>query len=119
MRVVRHGSLAWKLLMLNARHLISTHVDHPIVRPEEIVRLGPPGWRFAFLQHGVIKDDISRWLNGKGIDLFVTSTPQEHESIAGDHTPYRYTTREARLTGLPRFDKVLAEGAHTRLTGAI
>ena len=38
LRVVPHGSLAWKLLMLNARHLISSHIDHPIVRPHEIVR---------------------------------------------------------------------------------
>jgi glycosyltransferase involved in cell wall biosynthesis/CDP-glycerol glycerophosphotransferase (TagB/SpsB family) len=110
LRVVPHGSLAWKLLMLNAQHLISSHIDHPIVKPEEIVALAPPKWRFVFLQHGVIKDDISNWLNGKNIDIFVTSTPGEQESIAGDHTAYRYTTREAHLTGLPRFDKVRAEG---------
>jgi CDP-Glycerol:Poly(glycerophosphate) glycerophosphotransferase len=110
LRVIPHGSLVWKLLMLNARHLISSHIDHPIVRPEQIVRLSPPRWRFTFLQHGVIKDDLSNWLNGKDIDLFVTSTPQEQESIAGDHTSYRYTTREAQLTGLPRFDKIRAEG---------
>ncbi len=109
-RMVPHGSLAWKLLMLNAQHLISTHIDHPIARPTEIVRLAPPRWRFTFLQHGVIKDDISNWLNAKNIDVFVTSTPGEQESIAGDHTPYRYTTREAHMTGLPRFDKIRAEG---------
>ena len=85
-RVIPHGSLAWKLLMLNAQHLISSHVDHPVVRPEAITAIAPPKWRFTFLQHGVIKDDISTWLNGKHIDVFVTSTPGEQESIAGDHT---------------------------------
>ena len=58
----------------------------------------------------MIKDDLSNWLNGKDIDVFVTSTPGEHESIAGDGTAYRYTSREAQITGLPRFDKIRAEG---------
>jgi CDP-glycerol glycerophosphotransferase (TagB/SpsB family) len=55
----------------------------------------------------VIKDDLSSWLGRKQIDLFVTSTSQEHASIAGDHTTYPFTTKETVLTGLPRFDKLL------------
>lgn len=110
-RVIPRGSLRWKLLMLNCRHLISSHIDQPIIRPAEIVRLREPGWRFTFLQHGVIKDDLSNWLNTKRIDVMVTSTPQEHASIAGDHTPYVLTTREVQLTGLPRFDRLLEVGA--------
>jgi len=105
-RLVAHGSRDWKLLMLNCRHLISSHADHPVVRPPEIMRLTRQRWRFTFLQHGVIKDDLSGWLNPKQIDLFVTSTPQEHASIAGDHTPYVFTTKETVLTGLPRFDRL-------------
>lgn len=112
-RVIAFGSWRWKLLVLNAEHLLSSHADDPIVAPPEIVKtLGvKPSWRFTFLQHGVIKDDLSGWLNRKPIDTFVTSTRAEHESIVADHTPYRYTTREARLTGLPRFDRLRALGA--------
>jgi glycosyltransferase involved in cell wall biosynthesis/CDP-glycerol glycerophosphotransferase (TagB/SpsB family) len=110
-RVVPHGSLRWRLLMLNCRHLISSHADHPIVRPEQITRLVTPTWRFAFLQHGVTKDDLSGWLNAKNFDIFLTSTVAEQASVAGDTTAYRYTTREAKLTGLPRFDRILAAGA--------
>lgn len=109
-RVVPHGSLLWKVLMLNCTHLISSHVDQPIVRPSAIARLRKPEWRFTFLQHGVIKDDLSRWLNAKPIDVFVTSTRAEQESVAGDGTGYRFTTREAVMTGLPRFDALLAAG---------
>ena len=31
-------------------------------------------------------------------------------SIVDDRTTYRYTTREVKLTGLPRFDRLLEEG---------
>jgi glycosyltransferase involved in cell wall biosynthesis/CDP-glycerol glycerophosphotransferase (TagB/SpsB family) len=109
-RVIPHGSLRWKLLMLNCQHLVSSHIDDVIVKLPEITKLIDPKWRFTFLQHGVIKDDLSTWLNRKNIGLFVTSTPAEFESIAGDHTAYRYTSREAKLTGLPRFDRILEEG---------
>ncbi|MGH8962697.1 MAG: CDP-glycerol glycerophosphotransferase family protein, partial [Jatrophihabitantaceae bacterium] len=110
-RMVPHGTRQWKLLMLNCVHLISTHADAPVHRPPAIVRMIKPAWKFTFLQHGVIKDDLSRWLNPKGIDLFVTSTPQEQASIAGDETPYAYTSKEAKMTGLPRFDRLREVGA--------
>jgi glycosyltransferase involved in cell wall biosynthesis len=110
-RVVAHDSLPWLALMLNCLNLVSSHVDKPVHRPDRVLRLaknGKPPWRFSFLQHGVIKDDLSRWLNPKAVHLFVTSTAAEQESVAGDHTQYAYTTREAKLTGLPRFDRLLA-----------
>ena len=108
-RVVAYGSLRWQLLMLSCRHLISSHVDVPVHRPRRIVWLlapAEPAWKFTFLQHGVIKDDLSAWLNTKAVDLFVTSTPAETASISGDGTPYRFTTKEVKLTGLPRFDRL-------------
>jgi glycosyltransferase involved in cell wall biosynthesis len=111
LRIVPHGSLRWKLLMANCRHLISSHADAPIMRPPALLKIMEPRWRFTFLQHGVIKDDLSGWLNGKQIDLFITSTPAEYASVAGDHTPYTFTTKEVKLTGLPRFDRLLEIGA--------
>lgn len=107
-RVVAYGSLRWKLLLLNAAHVLSSHADQPIQAPTQITQeLGVvPEWRFTFLQHGVIKDDLSNWLNPKLIDTFITSTPAEQESIVADHTSYVFTTREAVLTGLPRFDRL-------------
>jgi CDP-glycerol glycerophosphotransferase (TagB/SpsB family) len=109
--VVDYGSFAWRMLMLNARWLLSSHADVPIVRNPAIMRLVPrPTWKFAFLQHGVIKDDLSLWLNAKDIDLFVVSTAAELESVAGDGTTYIYTSKEVRNTGLPRFDRLLEKG---------
>jgi glycosyltransferase involved in cell wall biosynthesis len=113
-RIVPHGSIRWKLLMLNCRHLVSSHVDQPIIRPAAVTRLAQPRWRFSFLQHGVTKNDISHWLNPKDLDLLFTSTRAEHESIVGENSSYRYTERETRLTGLPRFDQLRAAGQAVR-----
>ncbi|WP_395693585.1 CDP-glycerol glycerophosphotransferase family protein [Nocardioides sp.] len=44
------------------------------------------------------------------MDTFVVSTPRELASIAGDHTPYKFTTREVAMTGLPRFDRLREVG---------
>lgn len=110
-RLVAHGTARWKLLMLNCRHLVSSHADAPIHRPGGVAQYNRAEWSISFLQHGVIKDDLSRWLNPKGLDLFVTSTPQEQESIVGDGTTYLYTDKEAKMTGLPRFDRLLSLGS--------
>ncbi|WP_017933209.1 bifunctional glycosyltransferase/CDP-glycerol:glycerophosphate glycerophosphotransferase [Nocardioides sp. Iso805N] len=111
-RLVAFGSEEWKLLMLNAKHLVSSHPDTAVSRPPTLA-FAAPGWRTTFLQHGVIKDDLSGWLNRRPLDVFVTSTPAEHESIVGDHTGYTYTSLEAVMTGLPRFDRLLAVGRET------
>jgi len=106
-RVLAHGSLRWKVVALNAEHLLSSHADLPVIAPRELEGLAVrPRWRFTFLQHGVIKDDLSSWLNVKPIDLFVTSTTAEYQSIVEDHNGYVFGEREAILTGLPRFDRL-------------
>ncbi|MBS4752054.1 CDP-glycerol glycerophosphotransferase family protein [Nocardioides sp. zg-ZUI104] len=109
-RLVDYGSHRWKLLMLNAKHLISSHADEPIVHPPGL-EFTAPRWRFTFLQHGVIKDDLSKWLNTKPIETFVTSTAGEYDSIVADGNAYRFSSREVVLTGLPRFDLVREAGA--------
>jgi glycosyltransferase involved in cell wall biosynthesis len=113
-RLVPYGSWRWQLLMLAAAHVASSHADLYVIRPLERRRFGLPQWRFTFLQHGVIKDDLSRWLNQKRFDLFVTSSPREYESIVGDNTPYAFTTKEVKLTGLPRHDALIAKRDATR-----
>lgn len=104
-RVVNYRSLKWKLLMLNARHVISSHAEVPILDPAEIRALGvTPQWKNTFLQHGVTKNDLSSWLNPKGIDLLVTTTPDEQASIVEDGTRWRFTSKESKMLGMPRLD---------------
>jgi glycosyltransferase involved in cell wall biosynthesis len=113
LRVVPHRGLRHILLLLNAEHLISSQVDHYVVQPLDRRLFGPSRWKFTFLQHGVIKDDLSYWLDGKPIARFLTSSPDEHASIVADGTPYRFSDKEVRMTGLPRHDRLIALAAQT------
>ena len=66
---------------------------------------------FVFLQHGVIKDNMSAELNRsrRHIDGFVTSSERERASILDGG--YGYTAQQVWLTGLPRFDELKSNPA--------
>ena len=62
--------------------------------------------KFVFLQHGIIKDDLSAWLNryNKNMTGFITAAASERDSIiSGD---YYYPKETVWLTGLPRYDRL-------------
>lgn len=106
--LIAFGSHKHKALLVNAIHNISSHADH------YVTNYLPHKWykdiiksKYTFLQHGVIKDDLSRWLNPKQIDCFITTTEREYDSIASEHTSYKFTKKEVVLTGLPRHDALL------------
>ena len=113
-RLVARGTDDHVLLILNTSRMISSHVDWYVVQPLEHARFGRPTWRLVWLQHGVTKDDLSRWINPKPISLMVTATGQEFEAIVGDRTPYVYSTREVKLTGFPRHDRLLELGSNSQ-----
>ena len=70
--------------------------------------------RFIFLQHGVTKDNISGWINGKPIDLIITAASKEALSIQSAGSPYYLTPRQTALTGFPRHDALLKKQAAKR-----
>jgi CDP-glycerol glycerophosphotransferase (TagB/SpsB family)/glycosyltransferase involved in cell wall biosynthesis len=105
-RLVAYQSLRWYALILNADVVASSHADHYVVKPLDPRRYGKPRFKFVFLQHGVIHNDLSRWLNGKEMDLFITTTEGEHAAVAGPGQ-YAVSDKEAVLTGLPRHDGLL------------
>lgn len=107
-RLVAYGSWQWKCLMLLAAHLASSHADRYVTEPLPRDRYGDPQWTFTFLQHGVIKGDISRWLNHKEIGVFVTATEDEYDFVSGPG-PFKVGPKEVRLTGLPRHDDLLRQ----------
>lgn len=57
------------------------------------------------------KDDISRWINSKTIAGMVTSTVDEYASIAGNNSPYAFSSKEVALTGMPRHDTLVNKAA--------
>lgn len=100
------GSAEHKAALASCDKVISSHANYYVTN-----LLGPKmlsGRHFIFLQHGVIKDDLSNWLNSKeDINCFVTSSPEEYHSICDDNTRYYHTKKEVVLTGLPRHDALL------------
>ena len=97
-------------LVLIADFVISSHcngvVENPFWNDAEMFRDLYHRPKLIFLQHGVIKDDMSRTLNRFNTNFtgFVTSTQAEWQSIL-DY-PYYYSPQEVWLTGLPRFDEL-------------
>lgn len=65
--------------------------------------------KFIFLQHGVIHNDQSSLFkpDWKRFDLFLASAYGEYESIGGELSTYKFTSKEVKLTGLPRHDALI------------
>lgn len=106
-KVLAMDSFKYKMRFLCAEKIISAHADAWTINA-----FGENGvymkdfydFDFAFLQHGITKDDISSWItkHNKNIKLLVTAAVREYDSIVnGD---YSYTANEVKLTGFPRYD---------------
>lgn len=111
-KVLCFGTIRYKLKFLLSSKIISSQANEFVLNPfdkkEKYLR-DLYKFKFVFLQHGIIKDDLSKWLQkyNKNIKLFVTSAKNEYDSIVnGD---YYYTENEVKLTGLPRYDKLVNE----------
>jgi CDP-glycerol glycerophosphotransferase (TagB/SpsB family) len=104
--LLAYGSKEHYTALTKAEWLISSHVDIPVTDPMGTRTLfGVPSYKIAFLQHGIIMHDLSRWLNQFNIDVMVTSVQPEYESLIKGK--YKFTKREVVLTGLPRHDSLL------------
>ncbi|HEH5121280.1 TPA: CDP-glycerol glycerophosphotransferase family protein, partial [Campylobacter coli] len=104
-RLIDPKGFYFKYLIYKADKIISSHIDRYIFNA-----LGGDTLKtkdFIFLQHGVIKDDLSRWLNQRKIDILITSTKAEYNSIIGDFNQYKFSTKEVVLTGLARWDALI------------
>lgn len=108
-KVLPYGSLKYKIYFLMANKIISSQADSWVTNPfgkantyyRDLYR-----YDFVFLQHGIIKDNLSSWLNyyDKNIKLFVTSVEDEWASVL--NSEYGYDKNIVKLTGLPRYDNL-------------
>lgn len=113
--VVAQNSRHHKLLHSLAEYIISSQGEEYIFNPfhtdgtEELFRdlISIP--KFIFLQHGIIKDDLSNWLSrfNKNIKGFITAAYPEYRSILEYN--YNYSEKEVWLTGLPRHDRLYCD----------
>ena len=111
-KVVEQDSREHMLLHLTADCIISSQADEYIIDPvwrkgfvKNVYKDLYCRSRFVFLQHGVIKDDLSSWLNryNKNIDGFVCTAFREAQSVRD--CDYYYDD-QVWLTGLPRYDRL-------------
>lgn len=108
--VVPYMSWRHKLIHLLAEHTISAYSHDEISSPfgQFSLYYGDLLQRnkIIFLQHGIIKDDLSPVLNKyqKNYALFVTSTVRERQAVQTDN--YGYNKEQIIMTGLPRYDRL-------------
>lgn len=106
-RLIPFGSDQSIAATQNAKYILSSHADGGSYAPIDEKRYGQVKAKRIFLQHGMTKDDLSKWLNTKALALMVTCSGPEQESIVEDGSPYRLTRREVKLTGFPRHDSLV------------
>lgn len=112
-RLLAYGSAEHERALRSCDKIISSHIDQCVVNYFKDGSLLDK--KIVFLQHGVIKDDLSDWLNTKKIDCFITTSKAEYESIAGNFNRYKFSEKETLLAGLPRHDRLVFNESHEKI----
>lgn len=107
--VLAYKSIKHRILGMFVENIVTSHPDNEIIYPfwgRYPFFAGLLKSNNVFLQHGIIKDDISSWLNKSNMNLsfFLTSSKLEYESIF--KYPYNYSENVVKLLGLPRYDNL-------------
>lgn len=108
-KVIPYKSLKHRFLGLFVENIITSHPDNEVIYPfwgGYPFFAGLPKSNNIFLQHGILKDDISSWLNKSNMNLsfFLVSSTKEYESTF--KYPYNYEKDVIKLLGLPRYDNL-------------
>ena len=110
-KVVNHGSVLYKSILLASTKIVSSAAEDAVFEPfgknRDIMKSFIAS-DFVFLQHGITKDDQSRWLNryNKNIKLLICAGVPEYWSFLTNRA-YYYDSNVVKLTGFPRHDKLL------------
>lgn len=105
--LIDYGSLKFKRELSKCKYLVSSHlfIWNDLIK-QNGVHSGASK-RKIWLQHGVICNDNSNVVNTKDIDLMITSTQNEYNSIGSSFTRYNLLPSQLILSGLPRHDELL------------
>lgn len=103
--LVRYGTVAHWRLLFNCDHFLTSHPDEANIKPwkEYGARVGAPSYKLTFLQHGIIRSDLSSWLGTKKYHIFCSSAQVEYDSLL-NNIKYRLSPDTLKLTGLARHD---------------
>lgn len=109
-KVVEPLSWEHKMLFLLNEFSLSSQANKPVINPfgklEYLYRDLMYNKKLVFLQHGVTKDNQSKWLNKYNRNLFgfIVSTKPEYDSVF--EYDYYYSEKYVWLTGMPRYDRL-------------
>jgi CDP-glycerol glycerophosphotransferase (TagB/SpsB family) len=112
-------SFKHKLYYIFTKKLISSQGSefdlNPFLNTNHQLTAGICNLDFYFLQHGVIKDNMSSWLRkyDRNPKLIVTSTQGEYESMFDEG--YFYDEDVIQLLGLPRYDNLTNENVKKQI----
>lgn len=111
-RVLNFDFYYYKIIFLMADKIISSQADDWVLNAfgkNNRYYRDLYNYKFIFLQHGIIKDDLSVWLHkfNKNIAMFVTAAENEYKSIL--EGKYGYDEKVVKLTGMPRYDSLIDE----------
>ncbi len=112
-KCIDYLSYKHKILSMFATYLVSAHTHDDFRKPLGIYHKYMADAicnnNFIFLQHGIIKSDQSRVLNrgNMNIDMFVTSSRDEQESIINGN--YGYNAKSIQLCGMSRYDGLYSQ----------
>lgn len=107
-KVISPYSKKYKIYFMFATKNISSQLDPPIMAPincdnylKDILRK----CKIVFLQHGIIKDDLTSCYNRckDNMAIFITSAKREYDSIVSN-PGYHCGPDITKLTGLARYD---------------
>lgn len=107
--ILNLDSYEYLKMFLKADKIISSMsnswVDNPFGEDRKYIR-DLFHFDLIFLQHGITKDDVSKYLHRfqKNYSLFITATKKEYKSIL--NYKYGYDKKSVVLTGFPRYDNL-------------
>jgi len=107
-RLLEPHSDELSIAILNAKYIISSDAVAECMYPVHRSLINRNKVPFVFLQHGVLMNDLSRWLNPKKIDHMFTSSIKEFVAVTGPDSPYAIEPKNVHLSGLSRFDALVS-----------
>ncbi|WP_304082844.1 CDP-glycerol glycerophosphotransferase family protein [Peptostreptococcus stomatis] len=106
--IIEFGSEDHKIAFLLCEYAISSHLGFLEPWSYKLYKLlldRKNKKKFVLLQHGVILSDLSMYYNASTkIDLFITTTKREYESICGPN--YGFAEGVVVRTGIARYDRL-------------
>ena len=111
-KYLNYNTLYYKIMFLLADKVISSQADAWVTNPfgkSHNLYHDLYNGDFIFLQHGIIVNDLSNWLNcyDKDIKIFCTTSENEYNSVVKG--AYGYGKDIVKLTGLARYDLLHSE----------